>query len=382
MAEFNLFMGTARKSIGDVTLYRKDGRQMARVRVRTIGNPKSEGQSTQRNFVAPVTKFYAPFADVLARSYEGLNKSDSYNLFLKTNIRLARENGWFLDKGAPFTPLPYQLSRGSLMPLPYHLEEDLGTYSGIYDLPQNNNYYGTLGDWSAGLIKMGYHTGDVVTLIVIVKDTNGAYIPSSFQFYVNTLDTTPIDSFNNQTIHWSSLDNGVQPMASQSDFIAFAAIISRPSKRGWLRSTQFLVVVPELVAQLTSAQQKADAIASYGPQDSGTGGDVYLDGDGQAFNVASASGRALLFYGGQYNCQVIHNAQYRLVKLKPANVDDYFFVRSASGVYLCTNSSDSLTPSDWSFQSAVMGTISDDRLIDAPAGSTMQAYLATIGVPL
>ena len=382
MAEFNLFMGTARKSIGDITLYRKDGRQMARVRVRTIGNPKSEGQSTQRNFVAPVTKFYAPFADVLARSYEGLNKSDSYNLFLKTNIRLARENGWFLDKGAPFTPLPYQLSRGSLRPLTYRLDEDETGNEGNIDIAGLVGYQATMGTISEALVANGYKEGDVITIIAVVRSTNGGYLPYSFQFYVNTLDSRTPAAIAPAGLGLSPANNLLVVTANGLSVDAVAAIVSRPSKRGWLRSTQFLAVASSIVTQLTSAQQKADAIASYGPQDSGTGGDVYLDGDGQAFNVASASGRALLFYGGQYNCQVIHNLQYHVVKLKPANLDDYFFVRYSTGVYLCSNSSDSLTPADWSFQSSQIGTLNPDFIIDAPAGSTMQSYLATIGVPL
>ena len=77
MAIGNLFLGAAKKTIGDIVLYRRNGVQQSRVRVRHIANPKTEAQALQRNYMAPVTKFYAPLAGVLEKSWEGLNRSES-----------------------------------------------------------------------------------------------------------------------------------------------------------------------------------------------------------------------------------------------------------------------------------------------------------------
>lgn len=382
MAEFNIFLGTARKSVGDVTLYRNRGRQIARVRVRNIANPKSEGQSITRNYVAPVSKFYAPFADVLARSFEGLNKSDSYNKFQRTNIRLAKANGWFLDKYTPFTPLPYQLSGGSLVPITYRLDVDESGNEGNIIIPGLVGYQATMGTISQALVSNGYKVGDVVTIIAVLVDAAGVYTPHSFQFYINPLDTRVPGDISIGGIDLSPANGLLVVTANGLSVAAIAAIISRPSARGWLRSTQFLAVDPAIVTQLTSETQRASAIASYGPQSSGGGGGVYPGGDGEVFNVAAASGRALLFYGGVYDCSIIHNLSYHLVKLKPTNVDTYFFIRRGTNNYLLTDSNDSQSPADWSIGSAAIGVVSDDVIIPCEEGSDMARYLASIGVSL
>lgn len=383
MAVFNLFMGTARKSVGDITLYREGGRQIARVRVRNIANPKSEGQSIQRNYVAPVSKFYGALADILARSYEGLNKSDSYNEFQRTNIRLARANGWFLDKFTPFYPLPYQLSRGVIVPMKYHLEEDLGTFSAMFDLPTYLSGYSTLGDWSNGLIKQGYKTGDVVSVIIISLDANGQFIPDTYQFRINPLDTTQLANLPFISVQASTIDDGVQFMArSNYQVAACASIVARPSKRGWLRSTQFLAVRDDIVSKLTSAEQRASAIASYEKNDSSSGGEVYPGGDGEAYNIASMTGRALLFYGGQFNAKTIQQGQGWWVLLKPANLDDYFYVRRPSGYFLENLDSADISPGNFEFAVALGSSPSDDVTIMCAEGSDMERYLQSIGVPL
>ena len=382
MAEFNIFLGTARKSVGDVTLYRNRGRQIARVRVRNIANPKSEGQSITRNYVAPVSKFYAPFADVLARSFEGLNKSDSYNKFQRTNIRLAKANGWFLDKYSPFTPLPYQLSGGSLVPITYQLDVDESGNEGNIIIPGLVGYQATMGTISQALVNNGYKVGDVVTIIAVLVDAAGTYTPHSFQFYINPLDTRVPGDISIGGIGLSPANGLLVVTGNGLSVAAIAAIISRPSARGWLRSTQFLAVDPAIVTQLTSKTQRASAIASYGPQNSGGGGGVYPGGDGEVFNIASASGRALLFYGGQYNCSIIHNMSYHIVKLKPANVDTYFYVRRGEGMFLQTTNADSQNPADWYIASGATGGVSDDYIIECDQQSDMERYLASIGVSL
>ena len=332
--------------------------------------------------MAPVSKFYAPFADVLARSFEGLNKSDSYNKFQRTNIRLAKANGWFLDKYSPFTPLPYQLSGGSLMPLSYRLEIT-SSYSRAYVTIDNlDEYDSNVGMVSSKLVANGYKVGDVVTLIVVFKSDNGTYTPAYTQFAVDTLSSVTLANLQIPGTYFEAGPGALVIENASDDICAFAAIISRHTNRGWLRSTQFLAVDPAIVTQLTSETQRASAIASYGPQNSGGGGGVYPGGDGEVFNVAAASGRALLFYGGIYDCTILHNLSYRMVKLKPTNVDTYFFIRRGTTDFLQTNTNDSTSPADWSFASGIAGTISDDVTIYAPEGSEMARYLASIGVSL
>ena len=77
MAKGNLLLGTAGNSVGDVVMYRREGAQVSRVRVRKIKNPKTDAQSLQRAAFSPVAKFYSPLAVVLERSFEGLSKMKS-----------------------------------------------------------------------------------------------------------------------------------------------------------------------------------------------------------------------------------------------------------------------------------------------------------------
>lgn len=379
MAKYNIVLGTAVRSVGDITLYRRDGKQVARVRIREIANPKSEAQSEIRNYVAPVTKFYAPLRQALAKSFEGLNKSKSYDQFLRTNIKLAKNNEWFLDKGTPFYPMPYQLSRGSLTPLRTWLEEDLGTYSCCVEVSQADGQWSTLGDLSTFLMAAGYHRNDVVTIILIKELTDGTFVPTTWQFYVNPNSAEEIQS---KTIEgWSvqCVQNALQFMTSGFNAAAIGVIVSRKRDKEWLRSTQFLSVRPDITAGLVSATRRASSIASYGPQSSEGGGSVYPDPGGEVFNCQTISGRSLLFYGGQYNATVRHNISDHFIMLMPANLEERFYVKSTDGKYLMTNGNGSLDPDDWSFQSMVSSGPTEANTILYEPGTSFVDYMTSIG---
>lgn len=379
MAKYNIVLGTAVRSVGDITLYRRDGKQVARVRIREIANPKSEAQSEIRNYVAPVTKFYAPLRQALAKSFEGLNKSKSYDQFLRTNIKLAKNNEWFLDKGTPFYPLPYQLSRGSLTPLRTWMEEDLGTYSCCMEVAQADGQWSTLGDLSTFLMAAGYHRNDVVTIILIKELTDGTFVPTTWQFYVNPNSAEEIQS---KTIEgWSvqCVQNALQFMTSGFNAAAIGVIVSRKRDKEWLRSTQFLTVRPDITAGLVSASRRASSIASYGPQSSEGGGSVYPDPGGEVFNCQTISGRSLLFYGGQYNATVRSNITDRFIMLMPANLEERFYVKSTDGKYLMTNDAKSLDPANWSFMSMASSGPTEANTILYEPGSSFVDYMTSIG---
>lgn len=379
MAEFNIFLGTARKSVGDVTLYRRSGKQVARVRVRDIANPKSEGQSETRNFLAPVIKFYAPLRKVLARSFEGLDKNRSYNEFQRTNIRMARANQWYLPKGTQFYPLPYQVSRGSLTPMQYSIQHNGNSPQPVWNVSGVVPDDTTIGRLSQRLINNGAKQGDIVTIIIIKGTDDGQFYPYSDQFYVNTADARNIGIIGGREFDFLVEETNVISIDCDWDWIyGLAIILTRPSGKNWLRSTQFLAVFDDITAQLVSAEQKALSIASYGPSSS-EGGGVYPEPSGEPFNCQTISGRALLFYGGQYNAEVNTIGTYKVIKVKPANLDEYFYIKSAAGALLGTNSAGSLYPPDWRFVAASTAVATDDVTIRAAAGSPFATWLATIG---
>lgn len=277
MAKGNLFLGTGRKKLGDVVLYRRNGQQQARVRIRNVANPKSYGQALQRNYLAPVAKFYAPLAGLLEKSWEGLNKMDSYQAFLKANIDLARQNGWAVPKGAPFTPLPYKLSKGILPPMSYSWE--LGGPGLVVSLPLTNNT--TIADLTEGMMTMGYNDGDQLTAFGVYQTAEGDFIPSWFRIFLNSSDRTLLNGFGNGILTFRPYSGKLALYEVEDRLVAGAFIVSRFDGSRWLRSTQYLTVSPDILSEYVGEDALAAAIRSY-QQGAGLNySDVYLDGSTQ-----------------------------------------------------------------------------------------------------
>lgn len=383
MAEFNLFLGTARKSVGDVTLLRRAGRQIARVRLRHIANPKSDAQCETRNYLSPVIKFYGPLRDVLARSFEGYSKADSYNQFQRQNIALARKEGWFITKGTPFYPMPYLLSQGQLTPMHYRLSWEPGDSQALWDDTSSSGRLNTIGQLSNVLIGRGYKVGDIVTIILVTCDENSLYQPATRQFTINPLSTDSINLLRVDGLDFTAEQFGIAWLTSTLDVSAIAVIVARKQGGRWLRSTQRLAVAQPIIDTITSAQMKEDAIKSYGPYASGGGGGVYPGGDGEPFNVSTISGRALLFYGGQYNARTYAITGQALglpgIQVMPANVDDYFYIKVDSSTYLGTNAAGSLNPADWRRINANVPDANDSNSILLQADTPFYRWLQSCG---
>lgn len=275
MATGNLFLGTARKKLGDVVMYRRDGTQQSRVRVRSIANPKTEAQALQRNYLAPVAKFYAPLASVLETSWEGLSRSKSYTAFLKRNVTLARENGWYCVKGAGFTPMPYQLSYGILAPLNVGLNAS--------DLVQWRDVVGisgglTVSSISQKLVADGYQYGDQLTFVAVAEEpaNSGLYRPVFGRFLLSASDMRAIRTAIPSI---SISQTGIFLNASDGNpCVGGAVIISRYSDGKWLRSTQTLVCRESYVDYITEYETREAAIASYRNNAGLVSSDVYLNG--------------------------------------------------------------------------------------------------------
>lgn len=379
MAEHNLFLGTANKSVGDVTLYRRNGKQVSRVRVRNVANPRSEAQSITRNYLAPVIKFYAPLSDVLARSFEGLNRSRSYNEFQRVNIALARKEEWFLPKGEAFYPLPYQLSRGSITPVEYEISGDLAESSLLLYIDCATNDAPTLGYVSAAFVAKGYKVGDVVTAIAVIDRFDGTYVPASLQFNINPFDATPATNIAGSLLSFVCQRNNLYLSNGDYDIAAGAVIVSRRHRRKWLRSTQRLECAADIIDNLLSAASRAASIESYSRGGSYDDGSVYPGGDGQAYSVATMSGRSLLFYGGQYAPKVVTSNNGNFILLKPANVDTYFYILYTDRGYLGTNSDKSTAPADWRCLDITPQGVSAENTIPLAPDTDFYKYLVSIG---
>lgn len=379
MAEYNLFLGTARKSVGDVTLMRRAGRQIARVRLRTISNPKSEAQAIQRNFVAPVARFYAPFKKVLARSFEGLNKDQSYNKFLSTNVDLAKRQQWFLTKGAPWCPMPYQLSAGTITPLKYWVNTVTNHNEMAFLYGINAFTVTTVGHISEVFVSCHYKEGDVVTIILVRQNEDGTFNPLHYQFVINMNDATP-----QTTLFQGEATFNAEPFFADirlvsGTLIAGAILIARKADSMWKRSTQFMACHPDYVANLVSQQARDAAIASYQTPGSEEGGGVYPGGDDNLFNVAAEDGRALLFIGGQYVAQTDTSVEEKRIMVKPDNYDQFYYIKLGESRFIGTNTAGSLNPPDWRAVGGTPAPADQSNTIDCAEGSQMWLYLQSIG---
>ena len=282
MAKGNLFLGTAARSVGDVVMYRREGSQISRVRVRKVANPRTDAQSLQRAAFSPVAKFFSPLAVVLERAFEGVTKSKSYSEFLKVNIKKARENAWLLPKGSGFFPLPYTLTKGTLPVV------DLTILDGAFAI---RNITGgeqtplqTIGDLSKAFAQAGYVKGDIITFVMAggsaqaVAEKN--FVPHSYQFEMDEDSNVTIEValaglelvFNEDT------GGNLNFYLSAGNTWAAAVIVARYENNKWRRSTQSLVVKDAVLTSISSAEAKAAAIASYGNAASGDNPMVYLDG--------------------------------------------------------------------------------------------------------
>ena len=279
MAKGNLLLGTAKNSVGDVVMYRREGAQITRVRVRNVKNPKTDAQSFQRAIMAPIAKFYSPLSVVLERSFEGLSKAKSHNKFNQVNANLARKNKWALPKGTGFFPLPYQLSQGTIPAVRY--EWPLGDTVVLVDGPSNMTDKTTIGGLSKFFIANGYKADDVVTFICAVQDDDLNFYPISAQFVIDETSTELIAEAMPQFNFFINPDGGrgVAFCAKADGTVAGAVIVSRFDGNMWRRSSQYMVAEGIFMTKNFTPEKIAAAIASYG-QTAGDGNPlVYLDGD-------------------------------------------------------------------------------------------------------
>lgn len=300
MAKNNIFLGTGSGKLGDVVLMRRDGRQVARAYIASPANPRTVGQSVQRNFLAPVAKFFAPLADVLESSWEGMTRAASYQAFLKHNINAARKGGYYVPKGHGWLPLPYRLSKGTIQPVQAIMEAD------ILHLPNINStewvsagYTPTVGDVAAAFINSGYQEGDQLTFIgaIVDDDTFEAY-PVYCRFLLDSSSRTPVTSILPPgftfTVETGESSLNISFGGTGGSFWAGAVIISRvKSGGGWLRSTQDFKCASQLLLALTSITTRDNAIASYMAGGSVNISDVYLN---QSNRAPESTRRTIISY--------------------------------------------------------------------------------------
>lgn len=130
MAKGNLLLGMGRGKLGDVVLYRQNGQQMSRPRVRVVKNPRTSGQQIQRMIQATIAYGYAGLKTIVDHSFEGVQYGGkSMNYFMKRNMDALRAQVIAADSGVEISarfaapnvrvlyPNEYIVSNGSLSPV-------------------------------------------------------------------------------------------------------------------------------------------------------------------------------------------------------------------------------------------------------------------------
>ena len=169
MAKGNMFIGNGSGKVGNLVVATRAGEQITRVYQPRVANPKSYQQMLQRAKFANAVKFYKKAVQNFFKfAFEDKKKAESdYNAFMRHNIM----NSTLLVKGnvddAYFPALGrWQMSSGSL-PNAFNIEK--ADNSGFAFFNEGIKANATIGDISSALIGQGFHTGDIVTFVLITS---------------------------------------------------------------------------------------------------------------------------------------------------------------------------------------------------------------------
>lgn len=175
----------ARGSVGDVTFYRADGQQLARVRNRNPKNPKTEAQLYQRAIMATVIKAYQAGKEIFDHSFQGFSVgAQCQRQFMRLNAKMLRQ----LVATDINTPIatgdqkarvvapgvntsvanPYIISRGSYPQTAFFYDDDSLSFS----LPQalENEKVSEYAQ------RNGLIAGDIYTFVVFAEKDDMAYV--------------------------------------------------------------------------------------------------------------------------------------------------------------------------------------------------------------
>lgn len=185
MAKGNLLLGMGRGKLGDVVLYRQNGQQMSRPRVRVVKNPRTSGQQIQRMVQATIAYAYAGLKTIVDHSFEGVQYGGkSMNYFMKRNMDelraqvIAGGNGdnisarFAIPNVRVLYPNNYVVSNGSLPPCPdpvgTAIAEDNSFGLKFGSLPVNT---GTLEEF---MQLFGAQPGDQLTFLIFNTKKDGS----------------------------------------------------------------------------------------------------------------------------------------------------------------------------------------------------------------
>ena len=188
-----MFLGTSSGSVGDVTMYRRDGQQVSRVRVRQVANPQSSKQVYTRAILSTISKAYAAGKSIFDHSFEGEQvPAGAQRYFLRENLKTLRAlvasdrdqnlegalSNPLVGKNAPNPVVgQYIVSHGSLfnnlVTITPGDPDDVGSFT-------VGSAYGTSETWGAFVDALGLVAGDIYTFVFFAYGQTQAMIAGNY----------------------------------------------------------------------------------------------------------------------------------------------------------------------------------------------------------
>lgn len=308
MAKGNLFLGSGRGSVGDVTLSILNGKQLSRRRARVVANPQSSSQQLQRMVMSTVTGNAARLRSIISHSFQGVRAgADSYNYFNRVNLKLLRSQAvsgqiqGFRIKGAEtFTPCEGMILGKGILQAPNIIVASDGITINNANVPETLQSEQNYLDFLSGTF--GAQPGDEIAFLFVRSTTrvaaeyNGFYQPVSVlvmqrlvfmpwdDAFVGQAIVDAADKINSALLDYSIGGDG-KPRTISNELVASrdasdkfkvtstsaigvqsagAIFLSRPDGQGgWYNSNTSLVVGDVYYKQ--DEVVAADIQGSYGP---------------------------------------------------------------------------------------------------------------------
>lgn len=293
MSKGNLFLGQGRGKLGDIVLYRLAGQQVARSRNRHPKNPRTPWQLVQRVLMKSASLGYSMVQDIANHAFQGLAEgTPNQSRFAFINVAKGRkifakdmkDNEWsspvlsmaynFARKADTLAPFfPFQISEGTLPPVPVRWGADLSSFSFVID----SNLGSATPTYQDIVDALGLQQGDQLTFCCCsIDDTAYDYFMTNFVYGRVILEPSDGDMSSpfisngavnkpnprNEGNITLSIDQTAQGAATPGYYLAFiagtmvnaaqsvnsvcagAVIASRLTGGVWQRSSQSLVLRP------------------------------------------------------------------------------------------------------------------------------------------
>lgn len=307
MAKFNPFLGTQVGSVGDVVMYRRNGMQVQRARIREVKNPRTESQAKNRAVLATMGSAYSYMQAIVDHSFQNKSgKSLNMQEFQKLNQGIARslDNAPAFDaqmynynfKGeSVLRPNPYAIARGTLPRVQILAPEESNFGDGFIFGGDFGELLNTTTTYQQACDALGVELGSQLTICIISDDTfvgapSEQNMPKSYgNFHFCRIILAPDDgdgtkamfaessgklvitnaNSKNQGSFAMDTDDFKIIVAGQQYPLAMGAILSNYNGR-WTRSNTDMVVAEDYVysngmAEVYGSYMNADEVQPNSP---------------------------------------------------------------------------------------------------------------------